>query len=371
MSGIIETDVVVGLQHGDEGKGKIINWLLQQDKNNEKEYDYCIRFNGGPNAGHTVYHNDEKIVLHQIPIGIIYGVPSLIGSACVLDPLKLQKEIDELQRIGITDIGDKLSIAYNTHIIYFKHIDEDRKTDKVGSTKTGIRPTYRDKFNRCGSRIGTIYNNVCGCDIIDPVELFMYNGNNHNHNENNNGNSENEENHENNSDTNKKLTLLCEGAQGFELDIDWGDYPYCTSSNCITGFCNTTGIPPQSIRNVYGVTKIYETYVGNKQFQPEETVFKTLQLLGNEFGATTGRPRQCNWLHLGRLKRAIFLNGVTHVIINKCDILQELGVFKLYDCNNCLQTFVSLDKMKEYITKYIENIGYVTSIIFSASKNTL
>jgi adenylosuccinate synthase len=340
------TDVVVGLQHGDEGKGKVINWLLKNNiMNKMNNYNYCVRYNGGPNAGHTIYNDkNHKFVFHQIPIGIIYGIPSIIGSACVIDPIKLQKEMNELKKLGIQNIKDNLFISYNAHCIFYKHIEDDKNTDKIGSTLSGIRPVYRDKYNRCGSRICKVYNNLYGCKIIDPVNLFQ---------------------------NVKKCKILCEGAQGFELDIDWGDYPYCTSSNCLAGFCNTSGIPPQSIVRIYGVAKIYETYVGKKKFQPNEIVFTQLQKLGNEVGATTGRIRQCNWLNLKRLKRAVYVNGVTHIIINKCDILCKLGIYQLYDGNEQLKTFTTLEEMKHAIELELKNIGYVQSIIFSESKNTV
>ena len=340
MESYMNTDVIVGLQHGDEGKGKVINWLL---KNNTNRYDFCVRFNGGPNAGHTIYVNDTKIVLHQIPIGVVYGVPSLIGPACVLDIKKFKKELSDLESVGINNVTDILYVSYNTHIIEQKHIEDDRSNDKVGSTLSGIRPTYRDKFNRRGTRVEDLNDFICGCKVVDPYELFR--------------------------GQNKPLNILCEGAQGFELDIDWGDYPYVTSSNCIAGFCCTAAIPSQSIETVYGIAKIYETYVGKKQFQPDDDVFKQLQKLGNEFGATTGRPRQCHWLNLKRLFKSIYINGVTDLIINKCDILEQLGVFKLIDLNEELVTFTTFEEMKKYVQSKIETIPFIDRVIFSYSKN--
>ena len=350
MDSYMNTDVIVGLQHGDEGKGKVMNWLLRshRDQTNINKYDYCVRFNGGPNAGHTIYINNSKIVLHQIPIGIVYGIPSIIGPSCVLDIDKLEKEKADLRSIGITNIESILYISYNTHIIDKKHIEEDRTTDKVGSTLSGIRPTYRDKYNRRGTRVENIPtsdNTLCGCRVIDPYELFYKRS--------------------------ETLNILCEGAQGFELDIDWGDYPFVTSSNCIAGFCCTAGIPSQTIKKVYGIAKIYETYVGKKRFQPTDDIFKQLQVLGNEFGATTGRPRQCNWLNLKRLVRAIYINGVTDLIINKCDILQQLGVYKLIDTDEHLITFNTFDEMQEYILKQLEFSTFIRKITFSKSKDTV
>lgn len=337
------TDIIVGLQHGDEGKGKVINWLCRNN-NLPDNYDFCVRFNGGPNAGHTIYLDKTKVVLHQIPIGIVYGIKSLIGPACVLDIKKLLEEKAQLEDAGILNVEQNLFISYNTHIIETYHIEEDIKTDKIGSTGSGIRPTYRDKFNRRGVRVCDFIKNKSlleGFNIVDPYELLHRVPNSR---------------------------ILCEGAQGFELDIDWGSYPYVTSSNCLSGFCCTAGVPPNTVQNVYGISKIYETYVGKKQFQPNDIIFEQLQRLGNEFGATTGRKRQCNWLNLRRLIRAIYVNGVTHLIINKCDIINELNVYKIYDESDNLLTFSSFEEMKSYIINIFQNIHFIKDVIFSFSK---
>ena len=365
----MKTDIVIGLQHGDEGKGKVINSLLKQRKINVYEnssqtmrkskkspetYDYCVRYNGGPNAGHTIYYNNKKVVLHQIPIGIVYGIPSIIGPACVLDISKLKLEKEELINVGIEckTIEKNLFISFNTHIIEPAHIEEDVKTDKVGSTGTGIRPTYRDKFNRRGRRVGdNDTKRICGFLVIDPYTLLYPEA-------------------DPTSNQSKELSILCEGAQGFELDIDWGDYPFVTSSNCLAGFCCTAGIPPQSVNKVYGIAKIYETYVGKKQFQPPDDVFVRLQKLGNEFGATTGRPRQCNWLDLSRLIRAIKINGVTDLIINKCDIIKELDYFYIYEGVE-LKAFHTFKQMRSYLEERIFKIKSISSIVFSGSKDSV
>ena len=358
----MKTDIVIGLQHGDEGKGKVINFLLKQSMKKihgilPKTYDYCVRYNGGPNAGHTIYYNNKKVVLHQIPIGIVYGIPSIIGPACVLDISKLKLEKNELINVGIDieAIEKNLYISFNTHIIEPYHIDEDVKTDKVGSTGSGIRPTYRDKFNRRGRRAGdNDTKRICGFSVIDPYTLLYPEADPTN----------------NQSNQSKELSILCEGAQGFELDIDWGDYPFVTSSNCLAGFCCTAGIPPQSVNKVYGIAKIYETYVGKKEFQPPDDVFVRLQKLGNEFGATTGRPRQCNWLDLSRLIRAIKINGVTDLIINKCDIIKELVSFYIYEGVE-LKAFHTFKQMRSYLEERIFKIKSISSIVFSGSKDSV
>ena len=322
----IKLDILIGLQHGDEGKGKITAHLI---KNND--YTLCVRFNGGPNAGHTIYIDNKKYVTHQLPTGILFGVPSLIGNGCVVDLDKLQKEIDET---GADP--SLLMISKYAHVINANHIDEDIKTDRVGSTKCGIRPCFRDKFNRTGTRI---IDTNCEYTLVDPYEILNQ----------------------------SNMKILFEGAQGFELDIDWGDYPYVTSSNCTTGFALTSGVNPHSLNKVWGIAKLYDTYVGNKKFQPEDPIFKELATLGHEFGSTTGRPRQCNWLNLKRLKKAIMINGVTDLVINKCDIIKELGVFKLIKKD--IISFDNFALMLEYITQFLSDLNI--NIHFSYSKDTL
>ena len=332
-------DVVVGLQHGDEGKGKVSNCLCQENK-----YDLCVRFNGGPNAGHTIYVSDKKIVLHQIPIGIIYGIRCLIGPTCVLDCRKLEEELKLLEKNGFKNVRELLYISYNIHSIEKKHIDEDVNNNKVGTTCSGIGPTYRDKYARCGERLEEV-NLICGCKVVDPL-CILYSGGIKN--------------------------IFMEGAQGFELDIDWGEYPYVTSSSCLAGASTLTGISPKSISKIYGVAKIYETYVGKKKFNnSEDENLKRLQILGNEFGATTGRVRQCNWLNLYRLRRAILINGITHLVINKCDIMERLGVYYLYNFENNLICFSSLEEMKSFITKSLNTLETIEELIFSCSKYSI
>ena len=170
---------------------------------------------------------------------------------------------------------------------------------------------------------------------------------------------------------NKKDTMvLCEGAQGFELDIDYGNYPYVTSTHCCSGFVFNSGISPKSINKVYGAAKIYNTYVGNMQFQPEDDDLKKLAIIGGEFGSTTGRARQCNWMDLDRLKKAIIVNGVTDLIINKCDILKQLNVFKLIE-NNQIKQYNEWTKFKNYVTESLRDFVAVENIVYSENKDRI
>tara|TARA_Y100001970_G_scaffold294100_1_gene446850 strand:+ start:14817 stop:15830 length:1014 start_codon:yes stop_codon:yes gene_type:complete len=337
---MLTTDILVGLQHGDEGKGKISKYLCAQNN-----YDLCMRFNGGPNAGHTIYKNESKIVLHQVPIGIIYGIKCLIGPTCVLDITKLEKELCDLENMGFDNVRNLLFISNNIHVIQSKHINEDCSNNKVGTTCSGIGPTYRDKYARCGSRLDEV-NTLCGCRVIDPIDM-IYN--------------------------NDIKSIFMEGAQGFELDIDWGDYPYVTSSSCLSGASMLSGISPRSVSNIWGISKLYDTYVGKKTFTDEQDDdLQRLQVLGDEFGATTGRVRQCNWLNLYRLRRSILINSVNHIVFNKCDIIKNLGVYKLYDINNTLLEFNSYEEMDTYIRSFIKNeFPYDINVMFSSSKYTL
>jgi adenylosuccinate synthase len=261
---MLKVDVIVGVQHGDEGKGKVTHYLLK-----EGDYTHCVRYNGGCNAGHTIYHNGQKFVTHHIPAGVFFGVKSVIGPGCVVDIHKFFDEIKMLREGGI-DIADKIFIAKNAHIILEKHQNADSEETKLGTTRTGNGPCYSDKYARTGRRAENF-------PILDPYLIDMY---------------------EEFYIREKEATVLCEGAQGAELDIDWGDYPFVTSSHCTTAGACLNGFPPQSIRSVIGVAKAYETYVGSKEFQPEQQVFNALQVAGDEFGATTGRKRQCNWICL-------------------------------------------------------------------------
>ena len=333
-------DIIVGLQYGDEGKGKVVYNLIQ--KNN---YDYCLRFNGGPNAGHTIYHNDKKIITRQIPTGIFYGLTCIIGSNCVLDLNKLEEEIKLVESVGISDVRDKLKIAYNCHIIKEEHIIEDKNTDKIGSTGSGIRPVYREKYNRNGIR-AEAYADIHGCEIIDLYEALSKEG----------------------------IKILCEGAQGFMLDIDYGNYPYVTSSNCHAGIVTNNSISLRNIRNIYGICKCYNTYVGNMEYQPsgeEGKILDDLGRLGNEFGSNTERKRQCNWLDIDELIKAIYINGVNVLIMNKCDIIEKLGIYKLYS-NKKLIEFDNFTKMKDFMIEEIKsNIRFDIEFLFSCSKDTI
>lgn len=331
-----QVTVLVGLQHGDEGKGKI-SYCLSEDNN----YDCFVRFNGGPNAGHTIYVNNKKIILHQVPCGIMRNVPCLISSGCVVDLNKLDEEITILKNNGI-DVRNNLHIAYNCHVITKTSIEEDSRTNIIGTTNSGIGPTYSKKALRIGTRMYDLENKN-NYNLVDPYEFL-----------------------------NKYSNIFMEGAQGYELDIDYGDYPYVTSSSCLSGAIFINGIRPSITPRVIGVCKLYDTYVGTKQFQPNHPIFNKLQVVGNEYGATTGRSRQCNWLNLSNLIEAIKTNDVNKIYINKCDIIEELNVYCLY-YRNIVYNFKTIQEMKAYIKDIIvENTKLKReNIFFSHNKHCI
>lgn len=309
-------DVVLGTAWGDEGKGKIVQHLIQTNK-----YDVCARFNGGPNAGHTIYVDGKKIVTHGIPTGIVYGSDALIGPGCVIDPTKLEKEIQYLIDNGVQNVREKVKIAYNAHLIDEAAIEQDRQSDQVGTTLSGIGPTYSKKALRINPRIADVTKDgkFLGCEVVNPHDYLQ------------------------------GKQVLFEGAQGFLLDPDWGTYPFVTSSGCLLAHVLTSGISPRSLRQIWGVAKLYDTYVGSMEMMPKnDDDLVRLQIIGKEFGATTGRPRQCNWMNLDNLIRACNINGITHLVINKCDIIDQLGIYKLYHHNKLL-TFDSRNEIISYI----------------------
>lgn len=328
-------DVVVGLQFGDEGKGKVAHQLARNGN-----YTHVIRFNGGCNAGHTIYHEGQKFVTHHIPAGVFYGIRSVIGPGCVISPGKLMKEIEELEEGGI-GVRKHLRIAANAHVITDFHVAEDSRDEDIGTTKTGNGPAYRDKYARKG---------VMAIEVpeFDDMIIDMYT-----------------ELH-NNPDFDE-VEVLCEGAQGFGLDIDWGEYPFVTSSHCTTAAVIANGIPHTAIRDVWGVAKMYETYVGAKDFQDDDPVFELIREVGSEFGATTGRPRQISWLSSDLLHKSIKINAANKIVFNKADILDEVGEWCIYQGMDAI-TFDDAEKMEQWILREFEDPEI---IVFSRSKDEI
>lgn len=336
----MHVDVLLGLQWGDEGKGKIVDYLAPK-------YDVIARFQGGPNAGHTLVIGGEKTVLHTVPSGIMHnGTLNVIGNGVVIDPVTLVKEITTLEAKGITTRG-RLFISKKAHLILPTHKVLDAASEaakgqsKIGSTLRGISPTYMDKTGRNGLRIGDIisadfkmlyqqlkekhlrlvkqydYEFDVTADEVKWFEAieFLTSLNNF----------IDSEYFLNNALANGQ-SILAEGAQGTMLDIDFGTYPYVTSSNTISsGACNGLGIAPNKVKDVIGIAKAYCTRVGSGPFPTEldDEVGERIRQIGNEFGATTGRKRRTGWIDLPALKYAIMLNGVTQIAMTKADVLND------------------------------------------------
>ncbi|PLX18516.1 MAG: adenylosuccinate synthase [Marinilabiliales bacterium] len=341
----MKLDVLLGLQWGDEGKGKIVDVLAPK-------YDVIARFQGGPNAGHTLEFNKIKHVLHTIPSGVFREeTVNIIGNGVVIDPVIFKQEIDELKELNV-DLTKNLYISKRAHLILPSHRILDAASEKakgktkIGSTLKGIGPTYMDKTGRNGLRVGDIINPgfkekyefltnkhkdllkqydfdynlkeyeeswFKGIEIIKQFKLI-------------------ESEHEVNTYLNEEKLVLAEGAQGTLLDIDFGSYPFVTSSNTIcAGACTGLGVAPNKIGNVIGIFKAYCTRVGSGPFptELENEEGETLRKQGHEFGATTGRPRRCGWLDLPALKYSVMLNGVTELIVTKADVLSGFDTLKI------------------------------------------
>ena len=374
-------DLLLGLQWGDEGKGKIVDVLT-------KNYDIIARFQGGPNAGHTLKFDGKKHVLHTIPSGIFHpSAQNLIGNGVVIDPVIFKSELENLEKFQI-DYSQSLVISRKAHLILPTHRIIDAASEKakgnkkIGSTLKGIGPTYMDKTGRNGIRIGDLefsnwkekYRDLvnkhkelisfykvdlnydlevlendffAAIDFIADKLRFV-----------------DSESVLSNAHLNKK-NILAEGAQGSLLDIDFGTYPYVTSSNTTAaGACTGLGVSPNKIKEVFGVFKAYTTRVGSGPFPTElfDEVGKKIAQVGQEFGATTGRARRCGWLDLVALKYAVQVNGVTQLMMMKGDVLSGIDSLKI--CTNYIYRGELIDHLpfsldKDYINpKYVEMPGW-------------
>ena len=334
-------DVILGLQWGDEGKGKIVDYFASN-------YDVIARFQGGPNAGHTLYVEDKKIVLHQIPSGVFHqGTTNLIGNGVVLDPVTLKREAATVAQFGV-DLKKNLFIAERTDLILPTHRALDKAAElakgneKIGSTLKGIGPAYMDKTGRNALRVGDLLHKSFTTSYIKLRLKHQKLLDNYNFTEEISTWEEEffeaieflrELNIVNgeyfiNQKISEGKKVLAEGAQGSMLDIDFGTFPFVTSSNTISaGVCNGLGVAPQKIKEVIGVSKAYCTRVGSGPFptELENETGEQLRKIGNEFGATTGRPRRCGWMDLVALKFACMINGVTQIVMTKADVLDAFA----------------------------------------------
>lgn len=385
-----KVDVLLGLQWGDEGKGKVVDVLTPQ-------YDVIARFQGGPNAGHTLEFEGEKYVLRSIPSGIFQGGKvNIIGNGVVLAPDLFMQEVKELEKSG-HNLKDRLKISTKAHLIMPTHrlIDAAQEAKKgkhkVGTTGKGIGPTYTDKISRTGLRVGDILDNFkekyeahkaahldqlkalnyTDFDIteiertwLEGIEFMKdfqfvegeYAVNNY---------------------LKEGKSVLCEGAQGTMLDVDFGSYPFVTSSNTIcSGACSGLGIGPNKIGDVFGIMKAYCTRVGSGPFPTElfDEEGKKIRDLGHEYGAVTGRERRCGWIDLVALKYAIMINGVTKLIMMKSDVLDTFATIKAcvaYNINGKITTELPYDLAKDVEPVYKEIKGWQTDLTQCTSEEQL
>jgi adenylosuccinate synthase len=371
---------VIGLQWGDEGKGKVVDYLA-------KDFDIDARFQGGTNAGHTVRNNNQEVIFHQIPCGVLNkGIIGLIGAGCVFDPVIFFNELRHLKELD-SDIEDRLKVSRYAHLIMPYHIliDKIREETKqgLGTTKKGIGTAYEDKYARVGMRIGDLYNpemfkeklranisrknhmlmEIYHAEPLSDSEIF-----------------------DKYMDYSKRLrpmivddpsyfndalaknkNIIFEGAQGTLLDIDYGTYPYVTSSHTMSGgVAIGIGIPPFSVEKVLGVAKAYTTRVGFGPFPTEnsEEFGKHLRNIGKEYGATTGRPRRCGYFDTGIVKYAAQLNGVKEIVLTKFDILASLDELKIavgYTNAKAFDPFIAdhLEPTYETIPGFKEDISKI------------
>ena len=375
-------DVILGLQWGDEGKGKIVDYFAPS-------YDVIARFQGGPNAGHTLYVAGKKVVLHQIPSGVFHqGTVNLIGNGVVLDPVTLRKEAQKVAEMGV-DCRKNFFVSERTHIILPTHRALDKASElskgneKIGSTLKGIGPAYMDKTGRNGLRVGDLLDKNFTSQYIKlrlkhqrMLDSFHFNEDISDWEDEffealefmrelNIVNGE----YFINDKISKGAKVLAEGAQGSMLDVDFGTFPFVTSSSTTTsGVCSGLGIPPQKIRDVIGISKAYCTRVGSGPFptELEDETGEELRKLGSEFGATTGRPRRCGWIDLVALKFACMINGVTQIVMTKADVLdsfESLSVCESYKVNGEEKLEVPYQMLKSKIEPVLRSFpGWKTDI---------
>ena len=377
----MKADVLLGLQWGDEGKGKIVDVLTSK-------YDIIARFQGGPNAGHTLEFDGIKHVLHTIPSGIFHkGAVNLIGNGVVIDPVIFQNEIIGIKKLAVEMsellISKKAHLILPTHKLIDAASEKAKGKEKIGSTLKGIGPTYMDKTGRNGLRVGDIstpdfkekYEKLKRKHVqilnfydfeyeLEELETAWFESLNtlkkYKH-------IESEHYIHNAIKEGKKI--LAEGAQGTLLDVDFGSYPFVTSSNTITaGACTGLGIAPNKIGEVFGIFKAYSTRVGSGPFPSElfDEIGERLRKIGNEFGSTTGRPRRCGWIDIPALKYAININGVTQLMMMKADVLSGIETIKActhYEFNGEKIDYLPFEDNEQLTPVYKELEGWQMNLM--------
>lgn len=334
---IQNVDICCGLAWGDESKGKIVSHLSKINN-----YDFICRWAGGNNAGHTIIKNGIKYKTHLIPSGIFYGIKCIIGPDCVINIDSFKMEIEYLKRNGFDT--NLIKISPKAHIVTLNHISDDTKNynKELGTTNKGIAPCYRDKYGRTGQRV---------CDEKSGyLKQYIWD---------------------------EKLygNILCEGAQGYWLDINKGDYPYITSSTTLPYGACSLGFSPKLINKIYGACKIYDTRSGIDPNFPESLLedpeLSKIIVIGEEYGTTTGRKRKVNWLNMDKLIEAINITGTTHIIISKVDVLVKVKIFK-YIYMEKIHTCKDIEEIMNNITVILSyKCPRLTNIYFSNNKETI
>lgn len=378
-----KVDVLLGLQWGDEGKGKIVDVLAPK-------YDVVARFQGGPNAGHTLEFDGIKHVLHQIPSGIFRDkTKNVIGNGVVLDPIVFRTEIEKLQKYNLNVkanlfISKKATLILPTHRLLDQAQEKAKGDNKIGSTLKGIGPTYQDKIGRQGLRVGDILADTFADKFKKLTSIHFGILKDHDIQYNWSDLEKQfmdsvsflkefkliESEYFLNDELKKGSSILAEGAQGSLLDIDFGSYPFVTSSNTVSaGACTGLGIAPRHIGEVYGIFKAYSTRVGSGPFPTElmDAQGELMRKEGNEFGSTTGRPRRCGWIDLPSLKYSIMINGVTQLLMMKADVLNIFSTIKVctkYQLKDgSITDMLPYELVNEKITPiYTELKGWNTSL---------
>lgn len=387
----MKVDVLLGLQWGDEGKGKIVDVLAPK-------YNVIARFQGGPNAGHTLEFDGIKHVLHQIPSGVFRSnTKNVIGNGVVLDPVVFKLEIEKLAKYNLNVkqnlfISKKATIILPTHRLLDQAYEKEKGVDKIGSTLKGIGPSYQDKIGRQGLRVGDTLSANFNSRFKKLTELHFAILKNHDLQYNW---EELESQFFNaieflkefqlidseyflNNEIKTGNSILAEGAQGSLLDIDFGSYPFVTSSSTVTaGACTGLGVAPHHIGEVFGIFKAYSTRVGSGPFPTEllDEEGEKMRKAGNEFGSTTGRPRRCGWIDLPALKYSIMINGVTKLLMMKADVLDAFPIIKVCTkyklANGLVSDTLPYELVNEKLSPvYSEMKGWNTSLR-SITKNNM
>ena len=331
-------DVILDVSRGDCSKAKVAYTYCKYNK-----YDLAVRLSGGSNTGATAYHLGEKFVTHLIPTSVLFGIPSVIGRNCLVQPRFFLEELAQLQEqfnrhpeLKILDLRKLVKIDGRACIITEEHVAEDSLETEIGTTKKGVGPAARDKYARKAQQAKDIPElQPFVTDLISDIYNYKY------------------------------TNILAIGTQGHYLDPHFGDYPYVTSTHCGIAAVSLNGLPLSKLREKIGVIKCYETYVGSKIFQGADPIFAQMAEVGFERGSTTGRLRQCNFLNLQDLLPALFVNDISTLVVSKMDVLQKLNCWKVIDSSGIILDLKSEGTFKYYLVTQAQTVNSQINVKFS------